>query len=54
LAARGPTIADMAACADLLFAGSQAVKTKFHDVSPVLIGAYHSGILLSRNFRRCF
>jgi hypothetical protein len=36
LAARGPPVADMAAGADLVVAGSQALVTKFHGISPAL------------------
>jgi hypothetical protein len=36
LATRGTPVADMAAGADLVFAGSQALVTKFHGISPVL------------------
>lgn len=36
LAARSTPIADMAACADLCFAGSQALDTKFHGTTPAL------------------
>ncbi len=41
LAARGTPIADMAACANLFFAGSQAMETKFHGTTPALKRVWH-------------
>lgn len=53
LTAAVTSLTDIVAGTLLVFAGSQAVDAKFHNISPmiVILVPYHTGRVLSRNFR---